>query len=135
MPTELRQRFTREGFTLIELLVVIAIIAILVGLLLPAVQAARESARRAQCTNNLRQIGLAIMNYETAFKSFPPGAIYFNSTDGGANHCQGIHAPRNFGAFAMLLPQIDQLNAFNAINFNLAAGGPGPSSQQGTRTG
>ncbi|MBM3965585.1 MAG: DUF1559 domain-containing protein [Planctomycetes bacterium] len=66
---------SRRGFTLVELLVVIAIIGILVGLLLPAVQAAREAARRAQCMNNLRQIGLGLSNYESSFKRFPNGWV------------------------------------------------------------
>src|SRR5688572_3973916 len=76
----MKQRTNREAFTLVELLVVIAIIGILIALLLPAVQAARESARRAQCLNNLKQFGLAFHNYENANKRFPPAQIN-NITD------------------------------------------------------
>ncbi len=73
--SSLTRNSARSGFTLVELLVVIAIIGILVGLLLPAVQAAREAARRMQCSNNIKQLALSMHNYESSTKSFPPGSI------------------------------------------------------------
>jgi len=91
----------REGFTLVELLVVIAIIGILVGLLLPAVQAAREAARRMSCSNNMKQIGLAMHNYESAYKVFPTFA-----TPNGRNNNDSYW--RGYSAFTSLLPFIEQ---------------------------
>src|SRR5208337_3718213 len=99
----------RRAFTLIELLVVIAIISVLIALLLPAVQAAREAARRAQCVNNLKQIGLALHNYISATNVLPPGRI--NSHIAGLGNC--------WGTYAQLLPQLEQQVIFNAFNFNL----------------
>src|SRR5215212_6994119 len=104
---------TRRAFTLIELLVVIAIIAILIALLLPAVQAAREAARQAQCRNNLKQIGLAILNYESAHGTLPMGAVLYNPGDaasncGGAPSPQGAGAPRDFTMLTLILPFLEQ---------------------------
>ncbi|WP_437221804.1 DUF1559 domain-containing protein [Planctomicrobium sp. SH661] len=95
----------RSGFTLIELLVVIAIIAVLIALLLPAVQQAREAARRSQCKNNLKQIGLALHNYHDNFNSFPIGARHGQGEDYGVSWWAG------------LLPGLDQANLFNALTF------------------
>lgn len=96
----------RRAFTLIELLVVISIIGVLVALLLPAVQAAREAARAISCRNNLKQLGLALLNYESTHRRFPPG--------------RGSPLPRAFSTFAYLLPQLEQGPLHSKIDFGQA---------------
>jgi prepilin-type N-terminal cleavage/methylation domain-containing protein/prepilin-type processing-associated H-X9-DG protein len=110
----------RRGFTLIELLVVIAIIGVLIALLLPAVQAAREAARRIQCTNNLKQIGLAVHNYHDSVGTLPLGCAV--SFPGGVPYFQG------WGVTARILPYIEGQNQFNACNFSI----PNETSQNDT---
>ncbi len=105
MAKHLKQR----GFTLIELLVVIAIIAVLIALLLPAVQQAREAARRTQCKNNLKQFGLALANYHDTYNMFAPG---------GSGGC--CSAAPNLGFIPRLFPYLDQAPLFNQLNMNSA---------------
>ncbi len=98
-----------RGFTLVELLVVITIIGILIALLLPAVQAAREAARRMQCSNNVKQIGLALHNYESITKALPPGAIWYHPL------------PRNGSILLHILPFIEQQSLYDAFDFKQAS--------------
>src|SRR5262245_31414617 len=113
-----RSGFMRSGFTLVELLVVVAIIGVLVALLLPAVQAARESARRMQCTNNLRQMALAVQNFENTFKVFPS-----HGTGGSVNYVNGTPAavngdpPQSAGALFQILPYLELGNLYNNADF------------------
>ncbi len=108
-----------SGFTLIELLVVIAIIAILIGLLLPAVQKVRDAAARAKCQNNLKQLGLAAFNYESANGKFPPGVnLPFTTTVGGGKKSAGpVYAGKFESLFEFLLPYIEQDNLYHQLNF------------------
>ncbi len=108
-----RTEGSRRGFTLIELLVVIAIIAVLIALLLPAVQAAREAARRAQCVNNMKQIGLGLHNYHQTNDCFPPG-FYMQR-----NSAKALVGNVDFSTHARLLGYVEQQALYNAANFSI----------------
>jgi prepilin-type N-terminal cleavage/methylation domain-containing protein len=125
----------RRAFTLIELLVVIAIIAILIALLLPAVQQAREAARRTQCKNNMKQIGLALHNYLDAHGVFPPGHLYRGIWDGIADTPSNTgEGGTGFAWGAMILPMFDQAPLYNQFNFNVPIANTGiPASVNNTK--
>jgi prepilin-type N-terminal cleavage/methylation domain-containing protein/prepilin-type processing-associated H-X9-DG protein len=118
-------RRQRTGFTLIELLVVIAIIAVLIALLLPAVQAARAAARRAQCVNNLKQIGLAMHNYHDALGCFPMSM-------GMDSPGFGYPEPVSYSGLSMLLPFMEQTVVFNSLNYSIIRLDPGNNTAMAT---
>jgi len=107
-----------QAFTLIELLVVIAIIAVLIALLLPAVQSAREAARRIQCTNNLKQIGLAFANYESSNGMYPPGGMTLVQGYADAGSWGDQTGNNGVSWVALVLPHLEQSTVYNAVNFS-----------------
>ena len=145
MPTARSNRTRRcVGFTLIELLVVIGVIGVLVALLLPAIQAAREASRRSQCANNLRQIGLSLHGYLATYDCFPTayGAPDVGPNPRGTTRTDSYYVVRLFSTFTQLLPYLDQVPLSQSVNFNLgltdpydpnSPGSPAPNNE-GHRT-
>jgi len=136
--TRFRRR-SLQGFTLVELLVVIAIIGILIALLLPAVQAAREAARRSQCVNNLKQIGLAAQNYHDTHRVFPPAGLNYGAL--GAVPTVMPNNIMNTSGFVLMLPFLEQQPLYSRYNQNASAsdsiynGAKAGSTIAGTPTG
>jgi len=124
-PTVARAGESRSAFTLIELLVVIAIISILVALLLPAVQQAREAARRSSCKNHLMQIGIAIQNYEMAHDVLPPGVV--NPTGPIQSEAEGYHV----GWIVQILPYLELQNIYNHFDFSVGVYAPNNQAVRG----
>jgi prepilin-type N-terminal cleavage/methylation domain-containing protein/prepilin-type processing-associated H-X9-DG protein len=129
-PARLRPR----GFTLVELLVVITIISILIGLLLPAVQSAREAARRLQCSNNIKQLGLALLNYHTAYNIFPPSAVWKNNGQLNlSNIDQGNFAGLAENWVVIILPQLEQQNLRGSFDLTKPIPDPANANARGTQ--
>lgn len=126
----------RRAFTLVELLVVIAIIGLLIGLLLPAVQMARESARRNQCANNLKQLGLALHNYEVTTGAFPSAFVGSPKPDGsafGVSYCDdNRNGPPGWAWGALMLPQLEQQGLAAAFNYKLPCWAPANATAAAT---
>ena len=115
----LKMRGRARGFTLVELLVVIAIIGILIGMLLPAVQQVREAARRTQCANNIRQIMLAVHNYESSFQEFPPCSLFPQVASDGVTSLSDSATRNGWSLQAQILPYLEQANLASTIDYKI----------------